>query len=66
MFGTSREEGSMDRHVTQQTRVERHRVALAAAKASPTQHTPRLARADEARLEVHGASPLGRCNDATC
>lgn len=48
---------------TAKARSERHHAALAAAKASPTEHTPRLVKAHDVHAEVHGASALGRFNN---
>jgi hypothetical protein len=48
---------------TPQARAERHRAALAAAKAAPTEHTPRLVRTKDVVSGMHGEGPLGRFND---
>jgi hypothetical protein len=46
----------------QQTRAARHHAALAAAKASPTQHVPRHVTRAEVRQEMAGDSAMGRFN----
>ncbi len=39
-----------------------HEAAVAAAKASPTTHAPRLVTSHTGRQRVHGTGPLGRFN----
>lgn len=41
---------------------DEHEAHLAAAKASPTTHTPRLVTSRTGRRRVHGTGPLGRFN----
>lgn len=50
--------------MTAKARSERHRAALAGAKASPAEHTPRLVRAHDVHAEVHGTGAFGRFNNA--
>lgn len=42
----------------------RHEAAMAAAKATPGSHIPRLVRGAQIRTRVHGASAMGRLNAA--
>src|SRR5713101_7081810 len=44
------------------TRAERHRAALAVAKASPTQHVPRHVTRAEVHQQMAGDKPAGRFN----
>ncbi len=48
---------------TPHARAEHHRKALAIAKATPTEHVPRLVRAKDVASGMHGQGPLGRFND---
>ncbi len=45
-----------------ETRAARHRAALAAAKASPTQHVPRHVTSAEVHQQMAGDSAMGRFN----
>ena len=52
--------------VTQQQRPagsDAYRAAYAAAKQSPTEHTPRLVTSQSVREQVHGANVIGRFNN---
>ncbi len=40
-----------------------HPAALAAAKAAPTEHVPRLVTSRHVRAKIHGENPLGRFNN---
>jgi hypothetical protein len=42
---------------------QKHEAALAAAKASPTQHVPRLVTSRQVRTQMHGTSAIGRFNN---
>jgi hypothetical protein len=46
----------------QQTRAAKHRAAVAAAKASPTQHVPRHVTSAEVHQQMAGDSAVGRFN----
>jgi hypothetical protein len=40
-----------------------HAAALAAAKAAPTEHVPRLVKSHHVRAKLHGSDPFGRFNN---
>jgi hypothetical protein len=42
---------------------QKHLAALAAAKASPTQHVPRLVTSRQVRTQMHGTGVIGRFNN---
>jgi hypothetical protein len=42
----------------------RHEAALAAAKAAPSEHVPRLVTSHQVRAKMHGGGPVGRFNNS--
>ena len=54
----------IDHSVQPGTLHDQHQAALAAAKASPTEHVPRLVASQQVHEQVHGAGAVGRFNNS--